>query len=560
MDIKFSMKKKIGIIVEGYICSKQIYDLVLLSKEAINFEITHLVINTYDEKDQSKFCKVLNLIRDKGIIYIISSILFKIIFEVEKRLFLTRNIDLKFFQKCDLRDFNLDEIFISPNISKNKVVYRYDQKYINQIRYAQLDLLIRAGNGILKGEILNSCPKGIVSFHHGNNHFNRGGPPGFWEVFLKQDTTGFIIQRLTDELDGGDILFRGEIPTLFNYVSNLVALQRVANPYMVDVIDDLFSVEPRLTIEEKIPYSYPLYKKPLIKIQIQYLLKTVILVFSKLLNRILRRRYRWSVAYQFTNNWKDAVLWKSIRIKNPINRFLADPFVIHRKGEHYCFLEDYDYALCRGRISVYKINMQGYEDLGLALNEDFHLSYPFIFEFDGEIYMCPETHEANDVRIYKCIEFPLDWKLEKIILKNIKSAYTNIFQKNGKWWLMTSVAKSNEADCSSTLHIYMSDNPITDEWVPHKFYPVIFDPRRARNAGLIIENNEIFRVNQRQGFDSYGVELAISRIESINSNEYIEYEECSVYPNYFPDLKGTHTFNFSEGLLVFDYLKKETTD
>ena len=122
MDIKFSMKKKIGIIVEGYICSKQIYDLVLLSKEAINFEITHLVINTYDEKDQSKFCKVLNLIRDKGIIYIISSILFKIIFEVEKRLFLTRNIDLKFFQKCDLRDFNLDEIFISPNISKNKVV------------------------------------------------------------------------------------------------------------------------------------------------------------------------------------------------------------------------------------------------------------------------------------------------------------------------------------------------------------------------------------------------------------------------------------------------------
>ena len=133
MDIKFSMKKKIGIIVEGYICSKQIYDLVLLSKEAINFEITHLVINTYDEKDQSKFCKVLNLIRDKGIIYIISSILFKIIFEVEKRLFLTRNIDLKFFQKCDLRDFNLDEIFISPNISKNKVVYRYDQKYINQI-------------------------------------------------------------------------------------------------------------------------------------------------------------------------------------------------------------------------------------------------------------------------------------------------------------------------------------------------------------------------------------------------------------------------------------------
>ena len=49
---------------------------------------------------------------------------------------------------------------------------------------------------------------GIISFHHGDNNINRGGPAGFWEVFNEEPSTGFIIQRLTEELDGGDVIFK----------------------------------------------------------------------------------------------------------------------------------------------------------------------------------------------------------------------------------------------------------------------------------------------------------------------------------------------------------------
>ena len=32
---------------------------------------------------------------------------------------------------------------------------------------------------------------------------------------------------------------------------------------------------------------------------------------------------------------------RSVRIPNPPNRYLADPFVMKYKNAHYCFVEDY---------------------------------------------------------------------------------------------------------------------------------------------------------------------------------------------------------------------------
>ena len=398
------MKKKVGVIVEGYSCSEQLYELISLSQKAKNYQVTHLIINQYDEKSYNITNKVLSLYKIKGLRYIISAILFRIIFEVEKFLFLPRATREKFFKKSDLRDFGLNELFVTPILSESKIIYRYNNDDITAIKASDLDLLIRAGNGILKGGILEICSEGIVSFHHGNNNLNRGGPPGFWEVLLRQPSTGFIIQRLTAELDGGNVLFRGAIPTKFNYIANLVALQRTANRYLVKVIDNIFSEKLKISTEERLPYSYPLYNKPRIREQLSYVLKTALLVSDKVINRLLNRRFRWGVAYHFTNNWRDAVLWKSIRIKNPKNRFLADPFIMKKQGEHYCFLEDYDYSLERGRIAVYKINEEGYTDLGVAIDEKFHLSYPFLFQYNDELYMCPETHENRDIRIYKCVK------------------------------------------------------------------------------------------------------------------------------------------------------------
>merc|ERR1711991_795059 len=134
-----------------------------------------------------------------------------------------------------------------------------------------------------------------------------------------------------------------------------------------------------------------------------------------------------NVAYQFTNEWKNINSSKLNKIPNPPNRYLADPFVIKKGKNHYCFVEDYNTKNKKGCISVYEIKKDSCKELGVALEENFHLSYPFLFNHENELYMCPETHEANEIRLYKCTEFPLKWKFVKTLISNVSAVDTNIF-------------------------------------------------------------------------------------------------------------------------------------
>ena len=229
--------------------------------------------------------------------------------------------------------------------------------------------------------------------------------------------------------------------------------------------------------------------------------------------------------------------------------------MIKQNGSHFCFVEDYDYNSNKGSISAYKITPSGYEGIGVVLEEDFHLSFPFIFEYENEIFMCPETNEKKEIRVYKCIDFPSKWEFHKTLMTNVSAGDNVIFKHKNKWWLLANIDQSGANENSCQLHVFSSDNPISDEWVAHENNPVIFDPLVARNGGLIISNNEIYRVFQRQGFDMYGEASGIARIALLSSNEYVEEVCCSIEPRFFEGIKGTHTYNFDTDLIVFDYVE-----
>ena len=85
-------------------------------------------------------------------------------------------------------------------------------------------------------------------------------------------------------------------------------------------------------------------------------------------------------------------------------------------------------------------------------------------------------HEAKDIRLYKCVDFPLKWKFAKTLIKNVSAVDTNIFYKDKKWWLLTTLSNSSLLDHNSQLHVFSSENILSDDWKPHKKNPVIFDP------------------------------------------------------------------------------------
>lgn len=549
------MKKRVGIIVDSTNVSKQLADLISLSKNSKNYEIVALVINNVKSNNKNIVLQIASYMKGRKLKKFLSKAIFKIICKIESVIVKRLGNFKESYNKIQLNEDKFVTLNICPQISKSGLIYRYGQEDIERIRELNLNILIRGGSGILRGDILDVCPNGVISFHHADNDINRGGPPGFWEVYNRSPKTGFVIQRLKDELDGGDVIYKGFIATRWFYSMNLLALYEISNPFFHYVLEDITSDCPKLKVHKKSPYSNPLYTIPTPFQSIIYLLKTSFIYISKLLRRLQGKSYRWGVAYQFSENWNEVTLWRSQKIQNPKNKFLADPFVIKKNDNHYCFVEELDYKTNKGNISAYKINPSGYESLGVVLQEDFHLSFPFIFNYENQIYMCPETHEKKEIRLYKCLEFPNKWKFHKTLMKDVSAVDTIIFENNNKWWLFTNFDRSIVHDHTSQLHIFSSDNPLNDEWIPHDSNPVIFDPLFARNGGLIKSDNKIYRIFQRQGFDMYGNACGIARVSQLSTTKYDE-EVCSIISaEFFKNIKGTHTYNFDSNLIVHDYVE-----
>ena len=560
-------KLSVGYLVDEGYQPDLIHDLIEKSKLAEHYSIDYLIVQTFAE-DKNLLKRAYRLFKKQGLLKFVAALYFKAIFALESRMFV-RDPQLKTaFDMYHLDTFDVPKIYVRPLKSTSGLVYRYREEDLETIKSLNVDVLLRGGSGILRGEILNVCEFGIISFHHGNNDVNRGGPPGFWEVFNREPSTGFVIQRLPDELDGGDaqvacdvidrdVLMRGSIATVCPYARNLARIYQKSNIFMHRFLENLGRTRILPQLLPKSPYAYKLYMMPSLHVIALYQIKTLIIMARRLFNRLVGKYQRWGVAYQFAENWQSSVLWRSNFIASPPYRFLADPFVFRRGNFDVCFVEDYDFRTKKGKISVFKLSGNKYEELGSALDEPFHLSYPFIFTVDNELYMCPETSEIREIRLYKCTEFPLRWSLHKILIKDISAADTNIFFFKDKWWLMSNIDSSEIGDHNSELHVFYSDAFDSDAWTPHANNPVIFDSERARNGGFFHDGDKLFRVFQRQGFDLYGESMGIAQIKDLGMESYGEEVVSRIDPCFTPKIIGTHSFSYHNGLFAIDFLKVE---
>jgi hypothetical protein len=277
---------------------------------------------------------------------------------------------------------------------------------------------------------------------------------------------------------------------------------------------------------------------------------------GKFLNNLRGGVLEWFVAYRFADNWKGATSLSPIRIKNPIGRYYADPFLISRGEKKYCFVEDYSWKERRAKISVLELSSAGCKVLGVALEEPFHLSFPFLISRGDALYMCPETSANRDIRIYKCTDFPLRWELHRVIMRSISAVDTCIFEFGGRWWMLTSFDSSDIGDHGSELHAYFADSFDSEAWTPHASNPIVFDPMRGRNGGMIVEPSSVYRVFQTHGFDMYGESMGVSKILKLTPDLYQE-EIISVFkPDCFEGISGTHTLAYNDGVLALDFVRR----
>ena len=87
--------------------------------------------------------------------------------------------------------------------------------------------------------------------------------------------------------------------------------------------------------------------------------------------------------------------------------FVADPFLFKEGDTWHLFFEVLNSSTMQGDIAVATSkDLLRWDYKQVVLDEQFHLSFPLVFRSDGEIFMIPETTEANGVRLYRATKFP----------------------------------------------------------------------------------------------------------------------------------------------------------
>lgn len=431
-----------------------------------------------------------------------------------------------------------------------------------KIKDFDLDLIFRHEFNIINGTLLYASKYGIWSFQHGDNSLNHYGPVGFWEIILKQSSVGVTLQQLTPEHDGILIIDKA----FFNHHWSMVKTNRMIKEASVSLLfKNIRKLENNsYSPSSSLVCSTPLYRIPNFKNSLKY----VLLFYGKLFSKPVRyinttlfgARYRCWTLFIGKGDFMNTILYTLRPIEMPKDEFWADPFIINYKEDKYLFFENYSYKTKRGKISCGIIENGELLHIRDVLDLDYHLSFPFIFEEIGELFLMPETKENNRLELYRCVGFPNKWELYATAFEGEKVVDAFFYNdENAQKWLFVNKQAYLNAPVDNELYIYKVESLKLDGLEPHRLNPVVISSRKARNGGAIFKyKNEIFRPSQANIDGVYGRALNINRIEKLTIDEYIEKDVITVYPNFHKGLMAMHHLNQSNGLFAIDaaYKKK----
>jgi len=237
----------------------------------------------------------------------------------------------------------------------------------------------------------------------------------------------------------------------------------------------------------------------------------------------------------------------------PKNRLWADPFLFEHKDQVFCFFEDFDYATGLGHIGVGALDGDTLRYIGPAHTAPHHLSYPFVFRHDGDIYLMPEAHQAGRLEIWKATDFPTGWELSATAFDGTHVADTALVQRQGDWWIFTNICNDSFGDFCSELHLFRTSGPDL-KWVePHPLNPVVIGSETARGGGRVhLVGDQMFRLSQDNSGGVYGYGLNVMQIETLTALEYAERRIRHITPDFDATLIGCHHFDSAAGRFVID--------
>jgi hypothetical protein len=198
--------------------------------------------------------------------------------------------------------------------------------------------------------------------------------------------------------------------------------------------------------------------------------------------------------------------------------FVADPFLVQDHGVWYLFFEVMDAVTGQGDIGLASsTDALSWTYRQIVLDEPFHLSFPYVFEWEGAHYMVPESSEANAIRLYKADPFPTRWSFVEQL---IEGSYvdTSLCRYHNKWWLFTTRPHPN----SDSVYLYYADS-LLGPWIKHPKNPVVEDALHSARSGgrVVMFDGRLIRYAQ-DVYPVYGKEVRAFEITALSETEYKE--------------------------------------
>lgn len=231
--------------------------------------------------------------------------------------------------------------------------------------------------------------------------------------------------------------------------------------------------------------------------------------------------------------------------------WIADPFILSVDDKRIQILAEQLYKGI-GRLVLLDVDLESMEikRLKVILQLPTHLSFPYIWRENGEIYIMPENVESGKLKIWH-------FSVEKEELENSRTVVdvpledAQLCKIGDKYYIMgVQYVHNDYFMCTKHLEIYSADTLFG----PYSHRQTIDNELRLeRGAGMIWhEGNTIIRPAQNCE-NGYGTNLLFYRMKLQDDGTFSEKLEYEYHPDKnHPRSCAFHTFNEKDGYVVVD--------
>lgn len=248
--------------------------------------------------------------------------------------------------------------------------------------------------------------------------------------------------------------------------------------------------------------------------------------------------------------WPEAASWTWL--EDDRRRYFADPFLFEKDGVVHVFFEELPYETGKAVISWLPLDRRGApaQQPRIVLETNCHLSYPFLFEHAGDIFMMPESSGARSLALYRADPFPHKWTPHSVLIDDCDISDATIFEADGSWW-MTATTREDEGSSWDCLSLFVAASPF-GPWRRCCDGPVLIDATAARPAGRVFRRKDgLWRPAQDCG-RGYGSGLALCRIDRVDETGLRQTVEARLGPPPGVAAHGVHTLNTGGGYETID--------